>query len=407
MKKKPLILILTVSLGILLLVLISFYFFLKDDTTDSPGEDRGFFSFLPFGSGGADQPREEVPVDPTEGEPQQIENYDQKLRLLSREPVSGMIALESDAGTSVRYIEKATGHIYEVELFSPNRTRISNTTIPVVYDSLWSNTGRSMLASYLAGDDRTVEVYGLILETNSTSTESVVSAIKFPPNIKNFSVLGNSLFYLQETETGSVGYTSNFDSTGRKQVLSYPIKEFISQYVGTRTVALTTKPDNASWGYLYLLDTNNGSMRLVLRKIYGLSSLVSSDASQVIFSENNNQSAMYLYSITNNTTEGLSPSTFPEKCVFSRKNVSVFFCSVPSNYLDGSSLVSWYKGLISMEDSIWKYDTEKDSSTVISDLYSESGAPIDVIKPILSPEERYLLFINKIDGSLWSLDLTK
>jgi hypothetical protein len=39
------------------------------------------------------------------------------------------------------------------------------------------------------------------------------------------------------------------------------------------------------------------------------------------------------------------------------------------------------------------------------DLSQESGMAIDVIKPILSDNEQYLIFINKIDNTLWSLDL--
>lgn len=407
MKKNPLLLIIIISIIVLLIVLFSYYLFIKDSPKETLGEDGGFFSFLPFGGGDIDTSNNNGSETTSEEPLLPIQNYDQKLRLISDEPVSGMVLLEKTNGTIVRYIEKATGHIYEVELFSPNKTRISNTTIPVVYDSLWNTAGNSLLATYLKEDNKTVDVYGLILSGTSTSTEISVSAIKFPPNIKDFSVFGNSLFYLQETESGSVGYTSNFDGTNKKQVLSHPIKEFLSQFVNSRTVALTTKPDKGSWGYLYFLDTNNGSMKLVLRKIYGLSGIVGPDANLVLFSENRNQVAMYLYNIKNNTTQPINLVSFPEKCVFSKKVADTFYCATPNGYIEGSSLGMWYKGILSTEDVIWKYNIKDDLSSIVSDLYLESAYSIDVVKPTLSPEEKYLLFINKRDGSLWSLDLTK
>jgi hypothetical protein len=76
-------------------------------------------------------------------------------------------------------------------------------------------------------------------------------------------------------------------------------------------------------------------------------------------------------------------------------------------YIDNTSLTSWYQGTISTDDDIWKIDTKNNSSILIESLENDSGLKIDVIKPILSTNEQYLVFINKTDNTLWSLDLTK
>ncbi len=394
------------GLFLLLGALVSYYFILKGDSQNPETEETGFFSFFPFG--GNDGNSGENPGT-TEPEPEvniPIENYEQKLRLISREPVAGMGLTEASAGTILRYIEKATGHIYEVELFSPNRRRVSNATLPVVYDSLWSESGSGLLAQYLADDDKTVDVYGLSIRGISTTTESVVSAVKFPPGITNISVFGNSVFYLQQNISGSVGYTSNFESGNKKQVWSSPIKEFESQYVGTRTVSLNTRPDPSSGGFLYFVDTNTGGVRNILRNIDGLTSLTSPSATSVLYSENGNRTATYLYNVGSATSENLSPATLPEKCVFSKKITNVIFCGVPRDALGGAKLISWYKGTTSLSDDVWKYEPNNPSSMVVN-LNQEAGEFLDVIKPMLSPNERYFVFINKSDGSLWSLDLTK
>jgi hypothetical protein len=53
------------------------------------------------------------------------------------------------------------------------------------------------------------------------------------------------------------------------------------------------------------------------------------------------------------------------------------------------------------------YNSADNSGAYISDLEKEGGEQIDLIKPTLSENEQYLIFTNKKDGSLWSLDLTK
>jgi len=406
MQKKTIILIITTSLVVFLIILLSYYFLLKDNTAQTGEENGGFFSFFPFGGGNDGTGENPGTTEPTPEENIPIENYEQKLRLISREPVAGMGLVEAKAGTILRYIEKSTGHIYEVELFSPNRYRVSNATIPVVYNSLWSESNTSILATYLADDNTTVDIYGLTMGGVGTTTESTVSAVKFPPGIANASVFGNSVFYLQKTDSGSVGYTTNFESGGKKQVWNSPIKELESQYVSTRTVALTTKPDSSSTGFLYFVDTNNGGVRAILRNIFGLVTLVSPDANFVLYSENGNSTVSYLYDIKNTFSKNVSPVTLPEKCVFSKKTTTLFYCGVPRNSLSGGTLISWYKGTTYLADDVWKYDPNT-SSTMITNLNQESGDFLDVIKPMLSPNERYFVFINKKDGSLWSLDLTK
>lgn len=64
-------------------------------------------------------------------------------------------------------------------------------------------------------------------------------------------------------------------------------------------------------------------------------------------------------------------------------------------------------GTMQFTDDIWKYDTKANKSIIVDNLYEDSGENIDVIKPILSENEQYLVFINKRDGNLWSLDLSK
>jgi len=423
MSKKLFIIIISLVLVFFLVSLIGYYFILKGGA-DETGNRTGIFrNFFPFG--GSQPPTTEIPfVEEPVVEPPPITKYTQKLRKISAERVAGAGVLDTKAGTVVRHMEKATGHIFETELFSPNQTRISNTTIPVVYDALWDSTINALVARYLDDDDQTINTYGLLIKKAPTSTstpnpaeiaepvgsinpENIVSAIKFPANLSEISVLGSRVFSLERKIDSSVGYISDFDGSKRVQIWNSPIKELLSQYVNTRTVALTTKPHQDVEGFLFFVDTSSAQVRQILVNIYGLSTLTNDNATQILFLDQSGLPQMSIYNIANKSSVNITPITFPEKCVWSKKDRNVIYCAVPENYLERNSLTSWYLGFISTTDDIWKYDIKNNTAEMVENLYTEGGEQIDVIKPLLSENEQYLVFINKINDSLWSLDLSK
>ena len=315
--------------------------------------------------------------------------------------------MDVKAGTLVRHIEKATGHIYETELFSPNQNRISNTTIPLTYDAIWGNKNNALVARYLTEDNKTIETYGLLIKNVSTSTENTMSAVKLLGNIDEVSVFENSVFTLEQKDTSSVGYISGFDGTKRTQVWNSPIKELLSQYVSAKTIALTTKPHQDNNGFLFFVDTGNGQMKKILGGVLGLSTLVDNQATRVLYLDQTNTPGLFVFDIKNKLSKDITPTTFPEKCVWGKKNAGTIYCAVPEEFIDRDSLTSWYLGFVSFTDNIWKYDLKNNTSSLVGSLYTESEKQIDVIKPLLSENEQYFVFINKVDGSLWSYDLTK
>jgi len=406
MSKKLIIIIISVVLAFFLLSLIGYYFILQGNQNGGDDETSVFKNFFPFG--GSTPPVIEVPTeeDPIVEKPTQT-NYTQKLRLLSANAVAGAGAVDVKAGTVVRHIEKGTGHIFETELFSPNQVRISNTTIPMVYDAIWGNKNNSLIARYLKEDDKTIDTYGLLVKETSTTTGNIVTAVKYPENLNEISVFGASVFSLEQKDTSSVGVISAFDGSKRTQIWNSPIKELLSQYANSRTVALTTKPHQSVNGFLFFVDTTNGQSKTILGNILGLSTLINDTATQVLYLDQSGQTSLFVFDIKNKTIVSLTPKTFPEKCVWSKKDRNIIYCAVPAESLGTSSLTSWYQGLISYYDNIWEYNIKDQTSSMIGDLYAESSKQIDVIKPMLSENEQYLIFVNKVDDSLWSLDLTK
>jgi len=270
---------------------------------------------------------------------------------------------------------------------------------------VWGSGATSLVTRYLKNDNQTIDTYALTIQNVSTSTDKVVNGVQFPTNILSFDVSGNSVFYLIQSGNGSIGITSDMNGGKKKQVWSSPLRELTGQFVNSSTIALTTKPETDLPGYLYLVNANTGAVKRIIGDVNGLSASVSPDGTLIAALANS--TSMFIQKVSDNSRTPMTPATFPEKCVWSRKDKNVLFCAVPNETLDSSSLISWYKGLVSYDDQIWKYDLKTNTSSVIEDISKDTDEPIDAIKPILSDDEQYLVFVNKKDGSLWSLDLTK
>ncbi len=401
--KKTFIIIVSVVIGLFIISIIGYYFVIRGNQTNTASPKSGFMGFLPFGGSDNPQPIPNQGELATTTEPQK--NFTQKLRKISSEPVAGAGILDIKAGSVVRYTERANGHIYEVDLFSPKQERISNTTTPIAYDAVWGNKNNSFVVRYLKEDDETVDTYSMNLKQGIASTSVVVLGTSFPEKIDGVSSFGSSTFYLQKSDVSSLGYVSGFDGKQRRLIWNSPIKDILSQFVNAKTVALTTKPASNIGGSMYLVDTNSGQTTKVLSNVSGLSTIVSPDAGKVLAIAQESAVQMFLYDIKSRAVTNITPTTLPEKCVWSTKDKNVVYCAVPGEYLRGDSQSSWYKGLISFTDDVWKYDLKNNSASMVQNLLNESGEYIDVIKPILSENEQYLLFVNKKDNSLWSLDL--
>jgi hypothetical protein len=325
---RKLIITISIVLGVILIGLVGYYFVIQNNNnTETGGKTTGFRSFFPFGgnnttSNGTSTENNNVEPTPT---PISQTDFTQKLRKLSSEPVSGAGASDTKAGTVVRYIEKATGHIFETELFSPKSNRISNTTIPLVYEAIWGNGNNSLIARYLADDNQKIDTYSLTLKKVSTTTENTVAAIAFSANINDVSVIDNNVFYLERGNGFSTGFVSKFDGTSKKQIWNSALQELLSQFVNPKTVALTTKPASKVSGFLYFIDTSTGSVKSILSKIPGLSTLVNDDATRVIYLEQGDDFNIKVLEIKTKISTETGIETFPEKCVWSKKDKTIIY----------------------------------------------------------------------------------
>ncbi|OGD68994.1 hypothetical protein A3I18_02040 [Candidatus Campbellbacteria bacterium RIFCSPLOWO2_02_FULL_35_11] len=403
MIKKILIILIT----ILILAIIGiggFYFFYPKDQVsqdDFSGSKTGFI-FGIFGGGDentGDEIGSSTPI--TIGDERPL----MKLRKISDTPTAGFVVFENkDKETMIRYTEKATGHVFEANTKNSTTERVSNTTIPRIQDAIWVNKDSSVLR-YLDDDGTIRSFYAKVVENKSeseTDAEGKIEGVFLRDSIADLIPYGSDkILSFMVGENSSNLVVSDLNGGNGFEIFNSSFKDWLVQKPKQGIVALNTKPASVSNGYLYFLNTNNGSLDKILGGFAGMTSLVSPDAEKVIYAENISNS---VYFIDENKTEELVISTLPEKCVWNNDS-TIIYCGVPKTFSKSEYPDSWYQGIISFSDNIFEVNVVEGYEIALISPEKFSGEPVDVIKPALDLKNEFLFFVNKKDLSLWSLDL--
>jgi len=322
------------------------------------------------------------------------------LRKISFKPVSGF-GLFASSTTILRYVDKESGHIFETLSDDLKTTRITNTTIPGVFDSLWINEG-SVVLRYL-DDENDIQSFSAEIILGDNEENSLVGDF-FEKNIGQMVILGESIFTLIDVGGGSSGIVSTPDLKKRSQVLETPLKEILIFSTNKNTISINTKPSYLVFGHLFLLNTPTSSFKNLLSDIKGLTSLVSPNLKNVLYSQSESRGvSLWLFNTESLEKTKLSFSTLPEKCVWSKNSSEMVYCGIPKNISFRELPDEWYKGGLSFSDEIWKINTETGERELLGDPQELVGEEIDLITLKLNDDDSYLVFVNKKDSNLWGL----
>lgn len=435
--KKTLTIVIALLIAFLIGGLIWFFFF-RDNTDPNTGTGDEVQQFFPTENNGSIDPFNAISEDGTPVDDINIQNEGDraeipKLRLLSRDPVAGMIAFETIATTSdtfindlgaeaapttteivFRYMERGTGHIYETKENSLTKQRISNTTIPKVYNALFNTDGTKLLLRYLDLNNETIKTFASAIVPNQDSAADVIEFTiegRFlPDNIGDlsYSTEGNKVLYLKNIpgteDTGM--YIADLIEESISLIYQTQISQWISQWLNDTTVAITTRAHSKVSGYSFLVDTENKQLAKVIEAEKGLTTTYNIDATRMLYSVADGRSIKtYIYSVPEKTSIPINIKTIPDKCAWSPVEQNIIYCGAPNIITRADYPEDWYQGEVTFKDNIWKIDTDTFRVENIYRDRSETDESFDIIKPQISPDGRYLMFVNKKDLSLWSLDI--
>ncbi len=341
------------------------------------------------------------------------------LRLISATPVGGMSASTTASTTLIRYVDRGAGHIYESRADEASIIKLSNTTLPRIYESYWNKNLSAVILRYIKeGTDTVVNFYGEVRKVIVTAS-STIDVNKTPYEIRGkflsadirevtVSPKGDRVFTFNIENGRGIGYISQFDESKRTKVLDTPLTQVQVSWPEENTIIITTKASAVSSGYAYIVDVKNGTMTKIFGGILGLTTKTSTDGKQVLFSSSASRTfKTSLYNIKNKTTKEVIFKTLPEKCVWSTVHKSEVYCAVPTEIPNSLYPDDWYEGSVSFVDQLWHLDTATGEVHLLANLLNLSDRLIDATNLTLDPKENFLYFINKNDLSLWSLDLNQ
>lgn len=294
---------------------------------------------------------------------------------------------------SIRYVEKSNGHVYKMYLDTKAKDKISNSTIPGIYEAFFDSSAQSVIYRYLS-TDKTISSY---LATLGAPKGEFLS-----PGITDLSLSNDKTkyFFITDNKDGSVGTIRTFGTAVKNIVFSSPFTEWLSQWGTGSKIYLTTKPSYAVSGNLFALDTTNMTMSKILSDVIGLTTLVSPDQRLVLYNTSTaNGPKLSIFDTNDHTSKDLNISSLPEKCVWSNDSINVY-CSVPNVIVGYQYPDYWYQGLVSFDDFFIKINVLTLEKTTLANSIEEK--PVDATHLFLSKAEDYIFFINKKDSSLWS-----
>ncbi|MEN9621615.1 MAG: hypothetical protein RLZZ67_49 [Candidatus Parcubacteria bacterium] len=330
-----------------------------------------------------------------------------RLRQISFVPTAGATASSTASSTIIRYMERATGHIYETDSENPKVTKISTITIPKVHEALFTADSTKLLVRYLNDSTGAVRTFYAKIAT-TTRPEQAIEGLFLTDDIKDVTVFGNKIFYLLWSDTNEQGIVSDMDGSYKTVVFNSSFGEWTANWTSQNIINLSSKPSSAARGASYILNPGTGNYTKMVGDLNGLETVANNDGSLILVSNSttNYYSASILETKTGKT-QRLGLSTLAGKCVWSKKDITTIYCAVPKEANRGSYPDDWYKGKMSFDDSLWKINAVSGETTEILTPELSTGTSMDIMKLSLDQKENVILFTNKKDMTTWRYNLVE
>ncbi len=342
----------------------------------------------------------------------------------------------------IRIVDRAKGYIFETATSTLFNTRITNTTVPKTYESLFGIDGNGVLLRTLANDsDTIVSYFGRVKSkfpetitsttTSSTTGKTTVTTLiaattTYSSVPDSYSITGdflsnnikiltlspdtNKLFYLSTSEGGATGITLDLLTGQKTAIFSDILTQWNAQWGSADVVTISNLPSGISDGAAYSFNVKTRVLSRLVGPFVGLTALssqvVNNNTLTLIGRAENDLLTLSSFNEKNKSLVQLALKTLPEKCVWSKKTEGLAYCAVPKTIPIGTYPDAWYQGFVSFNDDIWSINVITGETRIKQRFVAiKPEQQIDGINLMLNKTEDYLIFTNRNDLSLWGLRL--
>lgn len=262
------------------------------------------------------------------------------------------------------------------------------------------------------------------LNTIMPSPDGAMAVAKFNyPELPTFSIFdtatnawqllpSNIIAVTWSPDSQKLAYLENKDNTGRiaiydiaskktQEVIKITQKDLMLSWIKNEEILFYETPSANLATSLYSINIANKTIKPLIKSEYGLTVNWSLDGKFGIKLTNTNRvPSSVLIDASGNELAGLSSLLFPPKCqILERAKI---YCGIPKTIPGGIALPDdYYKNAIYFQDELYLIDLASGKASVI--FNNRNNILIDASRLTIGNDQ--LLFINRYDNKLYSLDL--
>ncbi len=336
--------------------------------------------------------------------------------------------------TILQFVDSETGFIYEKDLSAPTSTPIQVTinSYPNIMRAYFLNDKEGYKSKVFMqyGEDNKIKTISANIPNNYGSATNLSNILNLQDNIKHIStsidnkILAYILSINKTKNSKNDIYTdwyiieNTIDSYG-KRIYTSELPYWKLSISNNGDIYAFNTDTAYEQNSLYKLNINKKTNLNILEQIY-------KDSYGVYASINKNSVIVSMFtggglviykndnfnntSFDKNNLEKLNFTTLANKCTQNNDSDNLIICSVPKtikNY-DSGLPDAWYQGMTSWKDSLYIVNKDYTNGSLLFDIEKDSDIKdiIDAKNLLINKSETHLGFINKNDGSLWTLNIS-
>jgi len=310
------------------------------------------------------------------------------------------------------FIDRDSGNLYAVrDGEGVHAQRITNTTLLGIEKVWWTESKDrlySIISSREGGFPSTV-----VYSTKKNDILASLTGSSSPTALTREGALDSDFIDIAEAPSGSTflllskhkGDEVIIDivdaSTLKKKRLSttLPLTELSAVWNNAHVATLSTHASFSAPGTLFALDTVTGALTRLLGAQSNFTALTDPTRENILYTDG---SRSKIKSTHATSTQILTLSAIPEKCVWSSLYKGLLYCAIPH---DSSKFLlqhdAWLRGEYSTRDDIWWIDTRSGTADVLTNF----SQTLDASLLSLNSRETALTLKNRVTGALLSIPI--
>jgi hypothetical protein len=305
-------------------------------------------------------------------------------------PVAGA-AFTTGTSSRLRYVERASGHVFDADPRTGDVERVTNTLTPRVYEAM---VGNDTVVMRTIEDGSPVTLSGKVGEATDGPAELTLTNLGVDV-LDIVATPASDLLLIAAAGTGNHLIRAAWDGSAPKQLLAIRGGDFRIQVAGS-DIVLVERTGSGIPGSAFRA---SASLEALVGNILGLSLKAQPGSNNLLYSSDDGTRLRLFAKRGSSSDAEIALATTAEKCVWGSGETA--YCAAPRGTIPGLFHDRWYRGEIHTEDSWYTVDAGGGKAATLFTI--ESGAGIDVENPVIDPSHEYLAFQNARDKSLWML----